>query len=104
MLSLVKRLSNLKHTYTNEGKGFNHKEVLNLLNNGKYPFIYYNNHHSFIENIAIKNDYVYVKKDVEYINGNKPKSSIEILMYGRYEQPLQVINNTNYISKLENVA
>lgn len=97
-------IKSCKHTYTNEGRGFNHKEVLNLLNNGKYPFIYYNNHHSFIENIAIKNDYVYVKKDVEYINGNKPKSSIEILMYGRYEQPLQVINNTNYISKLENVA
>lgn len=97
-------IKSCKHTYTTEGKGFNHKEVLNLVNKGKYQFIYYNNHHSYIENVASENGYTYIKKDVEYTNGNKPKSSIEILMYGREEQSSISINNIDFNQNIKQVA
>ncbi|RXJ98798.1 hypothetical protein CRU98_08515 [Arcobacter sp. CECT 8986] len=74
-------IKSCKHTYTSEGKGFNHLEVLRLLNRGKNPFIYYNNQHKVIEEFSLKNGFKYHKEDVEYTNGNKPKPSVEILMY-----------------------
>lgn len=69
------------HTYTTEGKGFDHKEVLKLLNKGKNPFIYYNNHHPMIEEFSTNYGHTYKKNNVDYRNGNNPKSTVEIIMY-----------------------
>ena len=78
------------HSYTSEGKGFNHLEVLRLLKRSKNPFIYYNNHHKVIEEFSSKNGFKYHKEDVKYRNGKKPKSSVEILMYSTRN----VVSNT----------
>jgi DNA adenine methylase len=97
-----------RHTYTTEGKGFNHKQVLTLLNKGNNPFIYYNNHHRFIEEISKEQNYSYIKKDVEYTNGNKPKKSVEILMYSNRKPKVEIeplkVEESIFVKPINNVS
>ncbi len=72
---------------------FNHRELLNKIKDGKYSFIYYNNHNPHLENFASNENYNYVKKDVIYKNGTVGKKCVEILMFkNRIEEKFKSMN------------
>ncbi|AXH13743.1 hypothetical protein CP985_04135 [Malaciobacter mytili LMG 24559] len=78
---------------------FNHRGLLNKIKNGKYSFIYYNNHNPHLEDFSKKQNYNYLKKDVLYKNGTTATKSIEILMYKNRNTELKLssLNTTNYL-------
>lgn len=78
---------------------FNHRGLLNKIKNGKYSFIYYNNHNPHLENFSKKQNYNYLKKDVLYKNGITATKSIENLMFKNRNTELNSssINTINYL-------
>ena len=76
---------------------FNHRKLLNKIQDSKYSFIYYNNHNPHLENFAKNEDYNYIKKDVIYKNGTVGKKCIEILMFkDRVGKEIKMVNFTNF--------
>lgn len=76
---------------------FNHRKLLNKIQDSKYSFIYYNNHNPHLENFVKNEDYNYVKKDVVYKNGTVGKKCVEILMFkDRVEKEIRTVNFTNF--------
>ena len=76
---------------------FNHRKLLNKIQDSKYSFIYYNNHNPHLENFAKNEEYNYVKKDVVYKNGTIGKKCVEILMFkNRVEEEIRTVNFTNF--------
>ena len=72
---------------------FNHRKLLEEISNGKYTFIYYNNHNPHLENFSKKEDFNYMKKDVVYTNGIIGKKSVEIIMFK--DRVKKVVNSMN---------
>ena len=76
---------------------FNHRKLLNKIQDSKYSFIYYNNHNPHLENFAKDENYNYVKKDVIYKNGTVGKKCVEILMFkDRVGKEIKTVNFTNF--------
>ena len=76
---------------------FNHRKLLNKIQDSKYSFIYYNNHNPHLENFAKNEEYNYVKKDVVYKNGTVGKKCVEILMFkDRVGKEIKTVNFTNF--------
>lgn len=72
---------------------FNHRKLLEEISNGKYTFIYYNNHNPHLENFSTKENFNYMKKDVVYTNGIIGKKSVEIIMFK--DRVKKVVNSMN---------
>ena len=91
---------------------FNHKGLLRELNNSSCKFIYYNNHHPYIEDISKNKGYLYLKYNVKYQNVKKNDTpSIEIIMGKgisvlseevRYKNSIS--NNTDYVENTEKLV
>lgn len=76
---------------------FNHRKLLEEISNGKYSFIYYNNHNPHLESFSKSREFNYVKKDVIYKNGTVGKKCVEILMFkNRVEKEIKTVNFTNF--------
>ena len=76
---------------------FNHRKLLEEISNGKYSFIYYNNHNPHLESFSKSREFNYVKKNVIYKNGTVGKKCVEILMFkNRVEKEIKTVNFTNF--------
>ncbi len=76
---------------------FNHRKLLEEISNGKYSFIYYNNHNPHLESFSKSREFNYVKKDVIYKNGTVGKKCVEILMFkNRVGKEIKTVNFTNF--------
>lgn len=76
---------------------FPHERLLKLINNGKYTFIYYNNHNPLIEEFSEDGNFNYNKMNVIYKNGKQNTKSIEILMFkDRTRLSVNSVNSCNF--------
>lgn len=78
---------------------FNHRGLLNKIKNGKYSFIYYNNHNPHLENFSKVEKFNYLKKNVLYKNGAESTESVEILMFKNRNKQFNfnLVNTSNYM-------
>lgn len=78
---------------------FNHRGLLNKIKNGKYSFIYYNNHNPHLENFSKVEKFNYLKKNVLYKNGAEATKSVEILMFKNRNKQFNfnLVNTSNYM-------
>ncbi len=72
---------------------FNHRKLLEEISNGKYTFIYYNNHNPHLENFSKKEDFNYMKKNIVYTNGTIGKKCVEVIMFK--DRVKKVVNSIN---------
>ena len=72
---------------------FNHRKLLEEISNGKYTFIYYNNHNPHLENFSKKEDFNYMKKNIVYTNGTIGKKCVEVIM--SKDRVKKVVNSMN---------